>query len=85
MPCAELLNHPELRVRHALARRRPVEPKPVDVAGLVETLYLGEDDAKHGKRIQFLIDLFHVLPNDGHSMLHPEKAISHDYDQKGVE
>ena len=75
----ELLNHLELSERYSLLRSCSIEPNPVAVARLIETLKLIENDAEHGKGIQLLVDLLQLFADDHNLVLDTEEAVSHDY------
>ena len=55
-----------------------IESYEIAVASSVHAIDLVEYDVEHSERVELLVDLFHLLSNDSHTMLHTEESVSHD-------
>lgn len=78
VPRSELFDHFELGEGETFERACPVEPDKVVVACSVEAVDLVKYDVEHGEGVKLLVDELHLLPDDGHAMLHTEEAIADD-------
>ena len=79
MPGSELIDYLKFSERYSLEWSGFIELEEVVVALRVQSLNFAEEHSEHGERVKLLVDLFKLLTNNDHAMLHTEEAIADNY------